>query len=274
LNIRRRVLPLVLALGIATVAGGILIAQNLAAQESQEEFKPIEGQAGRDVVWVPTPFTTVEKMLDMAKVTAKDYVIDLGSGDGRNVIAAAKRGATAVGFEFNPKMVALSRQLAAKAGVSDKATFVEGDMYEADISKATVMAMFLLTENLNKLAPKFVNLRPGTRIVINGFGIDGWTPDETERANDCGSWCTVHLFYVPAKVDGTWSTPQGDLTIRQSFQKFTGTLASSGKQLEIKDGLLRGDQISFTADGTKYAGTVNGSEIVGTAPSAWKATKK
>jgi SAM-dependent methyltransferase len=269
LNSRRRVLPLVLALGIASVAGGALLAQ-----ESQEEFKPIEGQAGRDVVWVPTPFPTVEKMMDVAKVTAKDYVIDLGSGDGRNVIAAAKRGATAVGVEFNPKMVTLARQNAAKAGVSDRATFIEGDMYEADISKASVMAMFLLTENLNKLAPKFLKLKPGSRIVINGFGMDGWTPDLTERAENCGSWCTVHLFYVPAPVEGTWAMPQGTLTIKQSFQKFTGTLAANGKNLEITDGHLRGDQISFSAGGTKYAGTVNGNEIAGTAPSAWKATRK
>jgi ribosomal protein L11 methylase PrmA len=149
LNIRRRAFPLAVISAIAVAAAGLSLA---------EEWKPTEGQAGRDVVWVPTPYTTVEKMLDMAKVTAKDYVMDLGSGDGRNVIAAAKRGATAVGVEFNPKMVELSRELAKKAGVSDKATFIEGDMYEADISKASVMAMFLLTENLDKLAPKFLKL--------------------------------------------------------------------------------------------------------------------
>jgi SAM-dependent methyltransferase len=261
----RRAFPLAVVFCIAAAAAGMSLA---------EEFKPVEGQAGRDVVWVPTPYSTVEKMLDMAKVTAKDYVIDLGSGDGRNVIAAAKRGATALGVEFNPKMVELSRQMAKKAGVSDKATFIEGDMYEADISKASVMAMFLLTENLDKLAPKFLKLKPGTRIVINGFGITGWSPDQTDRATDCGSWCTVHLFYVPASVDGTWSTPQGTLTIKQSFQNFTGTLATGEKQLEIKDGNLRGDQISFTAGSTKYAGTVIGNEIVGSAPSSWKATRK
>ena len=259
-----------LAFGVAVATGGMLLSQTLRA----EEWKPTEGQAGRDVVWVPTPYATVEKMLDMAKVTAKDYVMDLGSGDGRNIIAAAKRGATALGVEFNPKMVELSRQNAKKAGVSDKATFVEGDMYVADISKASVMAMFLLTENLDKLMPKFLKLKPGSRIVINGFGITGWSPDETDRASDCGSWCTVHLFYVPAQVGGTWTTPQGTLTIKQSFQKFTGTLASGGKNVEISDGNLRGDQITFTAGGTKYAGTVNGNTITGNAPSGWKATRK
>ena len=128
-------------------------------------FEPTPGQAGKDVVWVPTPPELVEKMLDMAKVTPQDIVMDLGSGDGRNVIAAAKRGARAIGFEFNPDMVALSRRLAQEAGVPDRATFVEGDMFEADISKATVLALFLLPSNLDKLAPKFLALKPGTRIV-------------------------------------------------------------------------------------------------------------
>ena len=141
----------------------------------------------------------------MAKVTPQDFVMDLGSGDGRNIIAAAKRGARGKGVEWNENMVELAQRLAREAGVADKAEFVQGDMYAADISKANVMAMFLLTENLDKLMPKFIDLRPGSRIVINGFGITGWTPDVTERANgDCGSWCTVHLFHVPAKVGGTW----------------------------------------------------------------------
>src|SRR5262249_31901239 len=175
-------------------AGGTALAQT-----AQKPFEPVVGQSGKDVVWVPTPFVLVEKMLDMAGVTPQDYVVDLGSGDGRNVIAAAKRGARALGVEFNPKMVQLSKRNAAKEGVADKATFVEGDMYEADISEATVLALFLLTENLNKLAPKFMDLRPGTRIVANGFGIDGWNADETGRADgDCGSWCTAYLYIVPA----------------------------------------------------------------------------
>src|SRR6187549_939619 len=132
-------------------------------------YEPQSGQAGKDVVWVPTPPELVENMLDMAKVTPQDIVMDLGSGDGRNVIAAAKRGARAYGFEFNPEMVALSRRKAQEAGVADRATFIEGDMFEADISKATVMALFLLPSNLDKLAPKFLALRPGTRIVNNTF---------------------------------------------------------------------------------------------------------
>ena len=178
-----------------------LLTLSLLAQDpSQQDFKPVSGQAGKDVVWVPTSPALVEKMLDLAKVTSNDFVIDLGSGDGRMVIAAAKRGARALGVEFNPKMVELSRQLAKEAGVADRATFVEGDMYTADISKATVLALFLLPENLRKLEPKFRALPAGTRIVVNTFGIPEWKPDVTEElTEDCTSWCTAMLYRLPPK---------------------------------------------------------------------------
>ena len=206
MKIAHRVFPLFLALCLVSYSGAAALAQ----QPADKPYEPVVGQEGKDVVWVPTPAVTVEKMLDMAQVTPKDFVIDLGSGDGRNVIAAAKRGARGLGVEYNPDMVELSKRIAAREGVADKAQFVEGDMYVADISQATVLALFLLTENLNKLAPKFLEMNPGTRIVINGFGIDGWTPDETARAEgDCGSWCVTHLFYVPARVAGAWRMPQG-----------------------------------------------------------------
>jgi ubiquinone/menaquinone biosynthesis C-methylase UbiE len=167
----------------------------------QQEFKPVSGQAGKDVVWVPTAPPLVEKMLDLAKITPDDFVIDLGSGDGRMVIAAAKRGARALGVEFNPKMVELARQLAREAGVADRATFVEGDMYEADISKATVLALFLLPENLRRLEPKFRVLPAGTRIVVNTFGIPDWTADVQEQITEnCTNWCTAMLYRVPPTV--------------------------------------------------------------------------
>ena len=154
------------------------------------------------MVWVPTPPELVEKMLDLAKVSSGDYVIDLGSGDGRNVIAAAKRGARALGVEFNPEMVALSTRLAAEAGVADKAKFVEGDMFEADFSEATVLAMFLLPDNLDRLKPKMAKMRPGTRIVLNTFGVPGWKPDVTERIEgSCSNWCTALLYTLPAKPE-------------------------------------------------------------------------
>ena len=175
------------------------------AQETQKPFEPVSGQAGKDVVWVPTSPALVDLMMKVARVTRDDFVMDLGSGDGRNIIAAAKLGANGLGVEFNPDMVALSRRRAAEAGVADKARFVEADMYEADISKATVLALFLLPVNMNRLAPKFLDLAPGSRIVANTFGIDGWDPDL--RANvspdaECESWCEALLWIVPAQSPG------------------------------------------------------------------------
>jgi hypothetical protein len=147
-------------------------------------------------------------------------------------------------------------------------------MYEADISQATVLALFLLTENLNKLMPKFIQLKPGTRIVINGFGIDGWDPDVTERSDgDCGSWCTAHLFIVPARVEGTWRLPQGQLTLQQKFQKLSGTLNVGGESMPIAEGRLAGDAISFTVNGTSYSGRVNGDSMQGN-DGAWSGRRQ
>ena len=195
---------------VLTVA---VVSMATLAPAQQKPFQPEVGQPGKDVVWVPTPEAMVEKMMEMGEITPQDYVIDLGSGDGRNVIAAAKRGAQALGVEYNPDMVDLSKRLAKEAGVPDKALFVRGDMYEADISKATVMALFLLPSNLLQLRPKFADLRPGTRIVSNTFSIQDWTPEKTETVGDCSSWCTAMLYIVPAKVEGTWRLPQGELVV-------------------------------------------------------------
>ena len=206
----------------------------------------------------------VEKMLDMAKVTPQDFVVDLGSGDGRNVIAAAKRGARAFGFEFNPDMVALSRR-GRRSGVADRATFVQGDMFEADFSKATVLALFLLPDNLDKLTPKFLALKPGTRIVINTFERPGWEADATETIEGtCTSWCTSHLNIVPAKAAGTWRLGTDDLTLTQAFQTVAGTLGST----PVSGGKLNGEQISFTVGNTQYTGKVSADRIEGTATTA------
>ena len=258
-----------------------VLASGAAAQPAapaQEPFKPTVGQAGKDVVWVPTPAPLVEKMLDMAKVTPQDFVMDLGSGDGRNIIAAAKRGATAVGVEYNPDMVELSKREAAAQGVAGKATFIQGDMYEADISKASVLALFLLPHNLNKLTPKFLALKPGTRIVGNTFAPEGWEADETETiTGDCVSWCTSLLWIVPAKVEGTWKLPQGELTLKQEFQMLSGTLNANGKSSPVT-GRMRGERITFTANQVEYTGQVNGNSIEGSTKAnatngSWSATR-
>lgn len=254
-----------------------LLGPALAAQQTQD-FQPTVGQAGRDVVWVPTPEALVEEMLDLAEVTADDFVMDLGSGDGRNIIAAAKRGARAVGVEFNPDMVELSRRIAAREGVGERASFIEGDMFEADISKASVLALFLLPDNLARLREKFLNLRPGTRIVANTFPIPDWEPDETTRVeDDCVSWCTALLFIVPAKVAGTWRLPDGELMLEQNVQIIKGAISSNGARIAV-GGRLRGDQITFTANDAVYTGRVSGDRMeglvaLGGSSSSWRAVR-
>jgi methyltransferase family protein len=235
-------------------------------QDTQKPFEPVSGQAGKDVVWVPTPQATVDKMLELAKVTPRDYVIDLGSGNGITVITAAKKGATAVGVEFNPEMVALSERLAKEAGVSDKATFVKGDLFEADLSKATVVTLFLLPQINLRLRPKLLDLKPGTRIASNTFTMGDWEPDVQATSSPCSNWCTALIWVVPAKVAGTWHLGKETLTLAQQYQMLTGTLGS----VPISEGKLNGDEITFTAGTKKYTGHVNGTTISG---SGWTATK-
>ncbi len=192
-----RALALLLALVVASTAAAqtpVGPPAPAAPPAPPGPYQPRIGQPGKDVVWVPTPPELVETMLDLAKVTKDDYVIDLGSGDGRNVIAAAQRGARALGVEFNPQLVEVSKQAAQEKGVAEKATFVQGDMYEADISKATVMAIYLLPANMDKLLPKFQGLSPGTRIVANTFGFSDWDPDDRATAKDCSDWCEALLL--------------------------------------------------------------------------------
>ena len=241
----------------------LLLGYGLAQAQPAKDYEPSVGQEGKDVVWVPTPQALVDKMLDMAKVTPKDYVIDLGSGDGRTVITAAKRGSKALGIEYNPDMVELSKRNAVKEGVSDKATFVKADLFESDFSQAQVITMFLLPSINIKLRPKILDLKPGTRIVSNSFDMEDWKADETATASGCDHWCTAHLWIVPAKVGGTWKLPQGELNLKQTFQMITGTLRNGNVTTPIS-GKLNGDQISFTAGGAQYTGRVNGNAIEGT----------
>jgi precorrin-6B methylase 2 len=262
MNLRHTVRPFVMA--VATT----LYAASAFAQAAQKPFEPQVGQAGKDVVWVPTPQVLVEKMLDMAKVTPQDVVIDLGSGDGRTVITAAKRGAKAMGIEYNPDMVELSQKNAKAAGVTDKATFVKADLFETDFSKANVVTMFLLPSINLKLRPKILDMKPGTRIVTNSFNMEDWEADQTETVGgECTSWCTAMLWIVPAKVEGSWTMPQGELKLTQTFQKVSGSLGAQA----ISEGKLHGDELTFKVGSTTYSGKVNGTTIQG---SGWSATKK
>jgi precorrin-6B methylase 2 len=261
---------------VLLLVGG-LTSVPASAQNAPDQFTPTVGQPGKDVVWVPTPQVTVERMLDVAKVVPSDFVMDLGSGDGRNIIAAARRGARALGVEYNPDMVALSRRNAEQAGVAERAQFVEGDMFEADISKATVLALFLLPDNMVRLREKFLSLRPGSRIVANTFGIAGWEADHTEQVGTgCTSWCTVMLWIVPAQVGGTWRTNDGELVLNQEYQKLTGSLTTGGAVTPITEGRVRGNEVEFTAGSVRYTATLGANGLLeGSVGSGgrWSATK-
>jgi predicted RNA methylase len=261
----------------------ITVALNAAmAQpaEAEKPFEPTVGQQGKDVVWVPTPQALVDKMLDMAKLTASDFHYDLGSGDGRTVITAAKRGATAVGVEYNPKMVELSRANAAKEGVSDKATFIQGDIFQTDFSKATVITLFLLPDLNERLSPTILDMKPGTRVVSNSFSMGGWQPDErAEVTEDCRGYCRALFWIVPAKVGGTWTIDRGTassaFSLKQEYQNLTGTIADGNVVTPVTDGKLKGDEITFTAAGIRYTGKVDGDTMAGTTESGitWQAKR-
>jgi len=250
-------LPRVLAVLLAACSAAAL------AQQPETTYLPRVGQQGKDVVWVPTSDALVDKMLDMAKVTPRDFVMDLGSGDGRTVIAAAKRGARALGIEYNPEMVELSRLNAEKEGVSDRAAFMKADLFQTDFSKATVITMFLLPGINLRLRPTILGLKPGTRVVSNTFTMEKWQADETatlEEETGCASWCTALLWIVPAKVAGSYHLPQGALELRQEFQMLSGTLRTGGKSLPV-EGRVRGEDVSFWAGEREYRGRMKGKTL-------------
>jgi hypothetical protein len=268
----------------AVVAVNVALAQQVkgastpAAKAPASEYQPTVGQEGKDVVWVPTPQALVDKMLDMAQVTPNDFVIDLGSGDGRTVITAAKRGVKAHGIEYNPDMVALSKKNAEQARVTDKATFVRGDIFESDFSKATVITLFLLPSLNQRLRPLILDMKPGTRVVSNTFDMGDWPADQTVQATgDCSSYCRAYFWMVPAKVEGKWKLPAGELALEQKYQSVSGSLTADNVNAPV-NGKLIGDQITFTAGRTVYIGRVNDNTIEGTARSGdsetkWQATR-
>ncbi len=250
------------AISILVTFSLFLTAQNY---QPDKGFVPEVGQPGKDVVWVPTPQELVDTMLSIAGVTPDDYIIDLGSGDGRTVISAAKRGARAVGIEYNPDMVELSRKNAELEGVSQKTQFIETDLFEYDLSGATVITMFLLPEINLKLRPKLLDLKPGTRIVSNTFTMAEWEPDyEVTTDDNWNSWNNALMWIIPAKVDGTWKLGEDLLTINQEFQMIYGKLTSGQRNSNINDGRLHGDEITFRINDSLYTGRVSGDKMEGT----------
>lgn len=237
---------------------GVLSASTLVgAQQNAPPDVPKINQPGKDVQWVPTPPELVEKMLDLAKLTPKDRLVDLGSGDGVVVIAAAKRGARARGIEYDRGLVEYAKRKALEAGVATLTRFDRGDIFTTDFSAATVVTTFLLPSMNLRLRPAFLAMKPGTRIVANTFAIAEWEPDEMVVTEPCDIWCSALLWIVPARVGGRWSTPTGDLTITQRFQFVSGTLGRD----PIENGRLRGDAITFTVGGVAYSGRVEGTRM-------------
>lgn len=265
--------------GTVAVLALLFLAQTTIAQTGPSRFEPKAGQPGKDADWWPTPQELVDTMLDMTAVTSADFVIDLGSGDGRIVISAAKRGARALGVEYDADLVTLSRAASKAQGVAGKASFMKADLFQCDLSKATVITMFLLPEMMLKLRPRILVLKPGTRIVSNTFAMGEWEADETGTTDaKFPRWHTALLWIVPAKIEGVWNTSAGAVTFKQQFQVVTGTYTVGGKTLLIVGGRLRGSQVTFSAGDIQYrahvAGTtIKGSAISGDRESPWWAKR-
>ena len=255
-------------------------------QAEKKDFQPQVGQAGKDVIWVPTPEDLVERMLRMAQTTPNDFVVDLGSGDGRTVIAAAKKfGARAMGIEFNPDMVDLSNRNAAREGVNAKAKFVRGDIFETDFTQATVITMYLLPGLNVKLRPRILDMKPGTRVVSHQFNMEDWQPDEITNLDGR----RAYFWIVPAKVQGNWRVQSGsdgwDLALEQRYQMLEGSVKFGAINAGLRDARLQGDKIDFAfVDGAgvkrEFTGRVSGNTMEGTVKpdngpeSRWTAAKR
>lgn len=268
------------AFACAFVISCVALATNSGATaQDAKPYTPPLGLPGKDVMWLPTAQALVDRMLDMAGLTVDDYVIDLGSGDGRTVITAARRGARALGIEYNPDLVALSQSNAKAAGVDNLATFVEGDIFKSDFSAASVVTMFLLLDLNLELRPTLLDMKPNTRIVSNTFDMGDWTPDDKISAlgiNGCRSYCEAFFWIVPAKVAGTWQLPEGELVLEQRYQMLTGTLKSPSGTAAISNGKMRGDQITFTVGDRIYNGRVAGNRMEGVfaTETRWQAVRQ
>jgi len=254
------------------------------------QFQPQVGQAGKDVIWVPTPDDVVERMLTMAQVTPNDYVWDLGAGDGKIAIMAAKKfGARATGIEYNPDMVKHANANAQSAGVAGtgagKATIRHGDIFATDFTQATVITLYLLPALNMKLRPQLLSMRPGTRVVSHSFSMEDWEADEISTLDGR----RAYFWLVPANVMGGWNLDAGsqklELVLEQTFQKVSGTVTLGPIHAGLRDARLRGANITFayldqTGLRRDFAGRVTGGKMEGTfrdekgAEGKWSATKK
>ncbi|MGX9937212.1 SAM-dependent methyltransferase [Advenella kashmirensis] len=258
----------------AAILFTMMVSSPLAAQTAPtgadenaapEKYTPSVGQQGKDVVWVPTSQALVDRMLQMAQLTADDRLVDLGSGDGRLVITAAKHGAISRGIEFNPDLVAISKRAAQAEGVAQRATFEQADIFESDFSDASVVTLFLLPSLNLRLRPTLLDMKPGTRVVSNSFAMEAWEPDESvEVKENCTNYCHAYKWIVPAKVAGTWKIGERELELKQTFQVLDGTLSDGANQRRISNARLNGANITFSVDGQTYSGKVDNKQMRGT----------
>lgn len=271
---RRATPAIALAFGLALGCCTLAPAGSAAASD---RYTPEYGQLGKDVIWIPTAQPMVDRMLDLAGLGHGDLLVDLGSGDGVTVIAAARRGATAHGIEFNPDLVALSRRRAKAAGVADRATFKRGDVFESDFSDATVVTLFLMPEINLRLRPVLLAMRPGTRIVSNSFDMGDWTPDATsEVAEGCEHYCEALLWVVPAQVAGMWTIDgRRSMELAQSYQKIGGIVREGGSHWILREAAMAGTRIHFSLGEDRYEGEVRGGVMQGTVNGSrpWRATR-
>ncbi len=272
---------------LLALAAALTLALPAAAQPKDKDYEPQVGQAGKDVIWVPTPDDVVERMLRMAQVTPNDYVVDLGAGDGKIAIAAAKKfGARALGIEYNPDMAKHAQRNVEKAGVTARARIIQGDIFVTDFTQASVVTMYLLPALNLKLRPQILAMRPGTRVVSHSFNMEDWEPDETSNLDGR----RAYFWLVPASVAGKWSLDLGgeryDLALEQRYQKLDGSIAlKGGVELGLRDARLRGAALSFAyvdQSGMRrdFSGRVNGNRMEGSfraengAEGRWSAAKK
>ena len=263
----------------------LLAALAVPFAASAQKFEPQVGQAGKDVIWVPTPDEVVDRMLTMAQLGPSDFHMDLGSGDGKIVIAAAKRGAKALGIEYNPDMVKVAQDNAQKAGVADKASFRRADIFQTDFSQASVITLYLLPALNMKLRPSILSMRPGTRVVSHSFTMEDWEADEISTMDGR----RAYFWVVPANVMGTWTLDAGgqktELALEQTFQKVNGTVTLGSVHGGLREARLRGAQIAFAYVDDKgvrrdFTGQVNGRQMQGSfrdekgQEGRWSATKK
>ena len=276
--------------GILSALAAVLFVTAPAAHAQQKDFKPHVGQQGKDVVWVPTPDDVVERMLNMAQTKPEDYVIDLGAGDGKIAIAAAKKfGARALGIEYNPDMVAHAQRNAQAAGVLGKAQIVQGDIFTTDFTQATVLTMYLLPSLNMKLRPQVLAMRPGTRVVAHAFNMEDWEADETSDVEGR----RTYLWIVPASVAGRWAlelsgaggSEKLSLNIDQKFQRIEGVVYLGSILAGLREPRLSGSRISFAYvdnhgvrrdfTGRVSGGTMEGSfRTDGGAEGRWTAARK